>query len=521
MAVIAKAKLVLRSVSHSLSYFCRQRRREEDFRRTVGNYRTTVETLKLEKQSLLEIQAGGEGEKHNLIASSQKALAKAAQLVADAAATRKREALAVMDKIDNQTYHHLSARLEMLLPQQSVHVEVAAIKGELLTAKVVSKASQALAAISKSFGDSQLVRPPLPSEQSVGPADFSTFSLPDDTKTDLVAIFHQTEFAQDIANIASNMMRFLVAGQWPDLLPSNVSTELGTLLGHSMAELDSALGTVLTSLKEEGILTPEQSNIDRLRQASRSTLQSLESDLGREDGPIVPPDWNPPGLTVLKEVSVAKFSCKGATAALSVASHALEEKSPVPLNSLYNKLEQCSSQVSALSVRLANVDVKAHDLVTELEPSSEAIRTESSKLLQMVKDLILGDLKDADVCEKQVESVLQHVGKISAILRAASVSASEGEKHHAFSPELSDPWQRVSEVASLMRAIDGDIDDVNYLSRSRQLEQLLSRAVENEPKLEAAESKIATLEKVSFFFFFSEHSPFLRKSLLIVACTFV
>lgn len=40
----------------------------------------------------MELQEGGEGEKSDLVSASQKALARAAQLVQDAAEMRKREA---------------------------------------------------------------------------------------------------------------------------------------------------------------------------------------------------------------------------------------------------------------------------------------------------------------------------------------------------------------------------------------------------------------------------------------------
>ena len=266
----------------------------------------------MEKQTLIALQEGGEGKNKSLLASSQKALARAAHLVADAAALRKREAKAVMDKIDHQIYRHLSTRMESLLPQAAVGSEVAAIKGELLTAKVVNKASQSLAAITASFGDS--IRPPIPSELK---DESGNVTVSDEVKTEVATMFHQTEYALDIVHVSSSLIRFLAAGQWPDLLSPEVSSELGALLSHSMLDLDLVLGNVLQSMKEEGALIPEQSNIERLRQATRNTMQQLETDMEREEGALVPPDWNPPGLNLLKEVSLAKFSCMGAAAMMS------------------------------------------------------------------------------------------------------------------------------------------------------------------------------------------------------------
>ena len=74
----------------------------------IGKGGAEVETLKQEKKALLELQQGGEGEKSDLVSASQKALARAAQLVQDAAEMRKREAQAAIDRIDSQVRMHLS-----------------------------------------------------------------------------------------------------------------------------------------------------------------------------------------------------------------------------------------------------------------------------------------------------------------------------------------------------------------------------------------------------------------------------
>ena len=134
-----------------LQLYQRQRKRENDFQRTVSNYRKSVETLKQEKNALYELHQGGEGEKSDLASASQKALARAAQLVQDAAEMRKREAQAAVDRIESQTRMHLSNRLESLLPASVAASEVASIKGELLLSKVVGKSSLSLDGIARSF----------------------------------------------------------------------------------------------------------------------------------------------------------------------------------------------------------------------------------------------------------------------------------------------------------------------------------------------------------------------------------
>ena len=97
------------------------------------------------------MQEGGEGEKSDLVSASQKALARAAQLVQDAAEMRKREAQAAIDRIDSQVRLHLCERLESMLPPGIAAAEIASIKGELLLSKVVGKASLSLDGIARSF----------------------------------------------------------------------------------------------------------------------------------------------------------------------------------------------------------------------------------------------------------------------------------------------------------------------------------------------------------------------------------
>jgi dynactin 1 len=459
-------------------------------RRTIANYRTTVETLKMEKQTLIDLQEGGEGKQKSLIASSQKALAKAAQMVADAAALRKREAKAVMDKIDQQIYRQLSTRLETLLPHSAVGAEVAAIKGELLTAKVVSKASQSLAAITTSFTRS--IRPPIPSEQKTA---IGIVAVSDQVKAEVATMFHQTEYALDIVNVSSGLIRYLAAGQWPDLLSPEVSSELGALLSHSMLDLDLVLGNVLQSMKEEGALIAEQSNIERLRQATKNTFHQLETDLDREEGPLVPTDWNPPGLNLLKEVSLSKFSCMGAAAMLSSVINAEDSTEAASLNEIYNKVEQCGVQASSACLRFSNMNITGESMVSNFANLVSSVTKDSSLLLQSVQEVIIAG-GDVNTCEAAVDSALRSLTQLSAALRAANLNPTEEGSFHPLSPEADDVWDRLSALFKTVREIDGDGEDVNYLIRSRQIESSLTTAVENEPKLHNAESKIANLEKV-------------------------
>jgi len=63
------------------------------------------------------------------------------------------------------------------------------------------------------------------------------------------------------------------------------------------------------------------------------------------------------------------------------------------------------------------------------------------------------------------------------------------------SPECGDPWAAVIEVVSRVQSRTGDTNDLNYIIRSRKLEEELSVAVENDAKLSIANAKIKSLEK--------------------------
>ena len=54
----------------------------------------------------------------------------------------------------------------------------------------------------------------------------------------------------------------------------------------------------------------------------------------------------------------------------------------------------------------------------------------------------------------------------------------------------------MTKVVSQVRSVDGDPEDINYLMCARAIEQQLTDAVQNEPKLVIANAKIASLEKV-------------------------
>ena len=449
--------------------------------------------LKQEKHALLELQQGGEGEKSDMIAATQSALARASQLVSDAAAMRKREALAVVDKINEQTYHHLSGRLESLLPQAVVAPEVSAIKGELTAAKVVSTASRALEGIASSF--SKTIKPALESDSSQVSSS-EPLKLSDEVRQKVNTMIFQAEFAHVIVGLSSDVLRLLFAGQWSDLLSHESSVELGSLLGHSTTSLESSLAGVLKMLKEEGALTPEQSNIEALKQTIQATMQGLKLEIEHEDRTLLPASWNPPGWELMKNASIAKFACQGAAAALSAVLHQSDSfVPPQKFAVFYNRLEQASTQSKMVCLRLSDLDINNETLVNDLSILSKEWTEHSLSLLKSVNTALLsGTSPDSS----DVNRILPLLAKLSSTLRSANLNLNENGSYHALSPEVDDPWAGVEMLSRAIRALEGDEEDVHFLYRARAMEHRLDQAVESEPKLEAAIAKVAGLEKVSF-----------------------
>ena len=471
-----------------------QRRREEDFQRTMGNYRTTVDTLRQEKQALLELQQGGEGEKSSLMASSQKALARAAQLVADAAAMRKREGQAAIDRIDLHVSRILSNRMESLLPASVAAPEIAAIRGEMAATRVLGIAAESLNGITSSL--SKTIKPGLPvTDDDVASAP-SILDRSEEVKGEAANMVHQVEFSRLIIEASVMVKKLLVAGQWPEFLSTDESMELGSLLGSCIADLESCLFTVLTSLKEEGSLTMDRSNIVELRQAVMNAAQILQSEVSRDESPLVPLKWSVPGLSLLRDASLAKYACLGASAALSVVLHQ-PGSAPIPpgLAKLYNSLEHGSSQATNACLQLAAINTIDEASIVSLEATISEWKTNSDALLQSVHALVLakGDLSS---CEAIAATALTSMTQVMSLLRSSNYKAKEDESYHPLSPEAVNAWSAISQLVRSIRSVDGDADDINFMMRAHSVETQIDRAIANEPKLVTAESKVVNLEKV-------------------------
>jgi dynactin 1 len=501
-----------------LLLFKRQRKREEDFQRTVSNYRKSVETLKQEKNALYELHQGGEGEKSDLASASQKALARAAQLVQDAAEMRKREAQAAIDRIDSQVRLHLSNRLESMLPASVATAEIASIKGELLLSKVVGKSSLSLDGIARSFAKtirakswewrSNKSNSEEKEEENI--IEQITLALTDEQQQMAATMIHQSEVAHVAIDVSGDLLWLLSAGQWPDILSTEASSELGAIMGHSMSELDIVLGNVLNTLKEEGVLSPHQSNIGAFRQTVVTTMQTLRSHIEQDGESLVPMDWKPAALRLFRDASRAKYSslgCYAAVACILNAGNAIksnEEKMKSQefieiLRPLLKKLDQAASEAAKSCLRLAKLDVLDETIVSSLSEAAEIWRTSSDDLLGNVYNMLLSEdglsPEAVGACEAATDEVVRVVSHFATVLRSANLTDADDHKFHPFSPEIADVWEGVTMLARTIRSKDGDEDDVNYLVRARTIENSLEDAVESVPELSLAKTKVFSLEK--------------------------
>jgi dynactin 1 len=487
--------------------FIRQRKREEDFSRTVGNYRSTVETLKKEKEALMELQQGGEGEKSSLLASSQKALARAAQLVSDAADTRKREALAALDYLDAQSQKHLAERLEKMLPKGIVAPELAAVKGELLASRIAGLAAGSLDGIASSFHNN-LRGVVVDAEATIGSeGSDATLVLSDESKQAVANMIHQSECAHVLIATSSDAIKLLAAGQWPDLLSEQASLDLGSLIGLTMPELEVMLRRILKSLKEEGVIDTHQSHVDALRQIAKNAKLQLEGELYNHEKAgekTLSPDWKPPGMELIEHVTNVKFSCLGAAAAVAVSCKDDSSIGPsgAHLKRLLVKLDSLSNEASQLCLRLASLDVQKSNDISTLSSGTGNLRTTCDEVLSNVRKALLEvdegiTAEMLRACDASVEEAIKQMSKVSSVFRASKLNNHEPGVFHPLSPETKDSWSGLTRLAKRVRSIDGDEEDTNYLMRARSIEHRLADAVANEPKLLLANSKVSSLEKVS------------------------
>jgi hypothetical protein len=435
---------------------------------------------------------------------------------------RKREAQAAIDRIDSQVRLHLSERLESMLPSSVAASEVASIKGELLLSKVVGKSSLSLDGIARSFAKTIRVKSwewrsnnIANSEEKDGDDDVvvveeKILSLSDEQQQMAATMIHQSEVAHVAIDVSGDLLWLLSAGQWPELLSTEASSELGAIMGHSMNDLDIVLGNVLNTLKEEGVLSPHQSNIGAFRQTVVTTMQTLRSHIEQDGVTLLPMDWKPPALKLFRNASRAKYSSLGCYAAvaciLNVGSAiktnddtAKSQELIAVLKPLLRKLDQAASEAAKSCLRLAKLDVLDETIVSSLSEAADIWSSSSDDLLGNIYNMLLSEEglthESIGACEAATDEVVRVVSHFATVLRSANLTDADDNKFHPFSPEIADVWEGVTMLARAIRSKDGDEEDVNYLIRTRTIADNLEDAVESVPELSLAKAKVSSLEK--------------------------
>ena len=278
-----------------------------------------------------------------------------------------------------------------------------------------------------------------------------------------------------------------------------------------MNDLDLVLGSVLNTLKEEGVLSPHQSNIGAFRQTVVTTMQTLRSHIEQDGESLVPMDWKPPALRLFRDASRAKYSSLGCYAAVaSVLNYGDSIKSPeivarnkeliVALKPLLKKLDLAASEAAKSCLRLAHLDVQDENVVMGISIVADSWRAASDDLLGNIYNMLLSEEgitpEYLEACIEATDEVVKLVSQFASALRSFNLHASDDNHFHPFSPEVADVWEGVTLLAQNIRSQDGDEDDINFLVRSRDIEHTLDDAIEKVPKLAMANTKITSLEKV-------------------------
>ncbi|KAL7450947.1 hypothetical protein ACHAWC_007451, partial [Mediolabrus comicus] len=438
-----------------------QRRREEDFQRYVSEFRTSISNLKSEKAALMALTEGNQGEKSQLLATSKKALAQAAQLAVDAAEARKRDADAVFDRIAARSATYLSERLETLLPSGLVSTELAAVKGELNLAKVADKASVSLTSIESIFN--QAIE-----KGTAGLSEFNVVEegspaiLSDASSQQIAVMLHQSEFASITIEAASDILRLMAAGQWPEFLSQELSADLGSIMVHSMAPLDMAMTEQLKLLKEEGTLSPMRSSLADLNQSVLNAKVALQGATDESGKAVIPDDWNPPGLEALKALSLGRFACLGSAAVISSAVLPMDDaegEPPAPtLPRLSEALEKAKSSCATIldvCKKLAGLKLDDDETLDSLSTLSNQYRSKSSALLECIKTTFSDKSVSSDGvdnCSSLIDGILTVTGQLSALLRKVDLSSSDESSFHCLSPEFGDSWGGVTEIVAQVRS---------------------------------------------------------------------
>ena len=439
--------------------------------------------------------------KEDAIVASQKALAQAAESVAEATAARKKEAEASFNLIDAQVKSHLAERLEDFLPQGVASSEISAVKGELLLSKIAMKASLSLSSIrgifDKKIGQAKAVLHDVSS--AVGASE--KLSISNALSHEIGTMVHQTKFCRVAIEVSGECLGLLAAGQWPALMSSEASMDFGTLIAHTVPELDSAISEQLLLLKKEGSLSPHQSNLNILTQSLTSTCSALKTAVDSSGSPLIPPKWSPPSLRALQLISMSKFDCFGAAAVLS---RIIADSSDKTQNGAYmlkdsmTKVSAFCNEMATICSTIAEVDLNDDIISENITSLAINVRTSTSDLFTAVETLFVSqEILSSEVIDLDASfsSTTNALSKLNSFIRSHQTSSAGKNESPLLSPETIDPWTSVVEAARTAQRSSADIEQLNYIVRGRNLEEQLSLAVENDAKLSIAEAKVKSLEK--------------------------
>mmetsp|Transcript_4225 Transcript_4225/g.8073 ORF Transcript_4225/g.8073 Transcript_4225/m.8073 type:complete len:1444 (+) Transcript_4225:81-4412(+) len=478
-----------------------QRKRELDFQRTIGNYRTVIETLQKERDAVLKELGGRDGAQVDAMLTTQKALAQAAQSVADAALARKKEVEVSFNLIDAQVKSHLAARLENFLPQSVASSEISAVKGELLLSKVAMKASLSLSSISEIYQNIRSKASDLVDNTAGQIMGTKEIIISSGLAQNIGIMLHQAKYSRIALEISSECIYLLSAGQWPSLLSYNASIDLGIFAAQTIPALDSSISEQLFLLKREGGLSPDQSNLNSLDQAFNMMRSKFKEAAVADGSLLLPPSWSPPGLAAAKLFSLFKFNCLGFAAVLGVIitddSDKMQNGASM-LKSLMTKAEKLCSDITIVSQTMSALSVldgEAKDMSFAL---AQSMHNASNELFSSLENVITTTEIHSSVIpdlDSQLIVASNALMKLQSFLRSQHIADAGEQSEMLLSPECVDAWTSVVEVASKAQSANGDSTDLNYIIRSQKLEQELSLAVENDAKLSIADAKIKSLEK--------------------------
>ena len=416
---------------------------------------------------------------------------------------RKREATATFNLIDAKVQSHLAERLENFLPQNVASSEISAVKGELLLSKIAMKSSLSLHSLSDIFistidtANNELHNCEKPSDLMVDKIDV-TSSLSNQVGT----TSHETKFAQLAIDVSSECLRLLSFSQWPDILSSDASLDFSIAISQFIPQLDAAVSEQLLRLKEEGVLSPHQSNLNILIQALQNVRKAVDDITNGNEMSMLPHDWNPPTLEVMKNISSAKFACLGSASIFAsvigdVDIPSIQERCSF-VSKTFNKLSSLSKDFSTItdfqgsmtSLNSENFEAVSN-IVSEMHLSSLDLFAYVETLFSK-KEIFASNMIEV---QSKTDATSTLMARLLSFTRSQKHEDIEQNKDSILSPELSDPWECVKSIITNVKSRTGDLDEINYVIRAKKLEDQLSAAIENDAKLAIANSKIRSLEK--------------------------